>query len=180
MLFNSFTPSPMIFKILDQARDCFFELTVIIVKNQPTAGTRYERLLEPWEMRIYFNIASHTDDSIDVSAVFYRELKKHDIYNTCSLEMTYDADMMYDKEVITFQHEPVNFAKFLQQSGFRCRMGLNPDFDFQEQMDEYTCTFKDIKYLDTFLDQLKYQLKDSSNAELNIKDLKYDNATAVH
>jgi hypothetical protein len=155
----------MIFKIFDQTIEQFFELHILIIKNN--IEEKNERLLSPWEIHISFNIPSLSDlGFIEISPVVYREIKKSDIYNTVSLDTTYDYENKYCQDVLTFQTEPIQFRKHFINNGYKCRLDLNGDLEHQEQMDEYSIIFKDIKYLDTFVDHFKALLRDSAQGEV--------------
>lgn len=154
----------MIFKIFDQAIEHYFEIYVVIIKNKRDDETS-AKLLEPWEMRIHFNIPSMSDlGDVDISTIVYREIKKSDIYNICNINTTYDYNNDYAQDAITFIEEPIQFRKYFVNQGFRQRLNLNVDLPQQEQMDEYSLAFKDVKYLDIFVEQLKSLLKDSAQA----------------
>lgn len=169
---------PFGFKILDQCRELTeFEFYVTVTKNKHNErivnSIIIDDLLEPWEMNFSFNIIpKNSEEMIDITSLVYRELKKSDIYNTCELTYSYDYDLQYSKETISFQHEPIKFKKFFQTAGFKTRLGLNPDNNYQEHIDEFMIRFKDIKFLDTLIEQMKQQIKDSSYVNIDLKDLK--------
>lgn len=160
----------MIFKILDQAVNTTFSINVCVIKNRFPINEKYENLLEPWEMRFSLEIVDIGEVFVVINSFLYREIKKHDIYDICELNTSFDHEEIYREEVLTFKEEPLKFKKFFRNSGYMYRK-LNPEFkDFQESAEEYSFTFKDIKFVDTFVEQMKNLIKDASYAKLDIKD----------
>lgn len=161
-----------IFKIFDQALDQSFELSISVIKNKLITDFD-DRLFSPWEIRIYFSIPTMSDlSNVDITAIVYREIKKSDVYNTISLDYGYDHNKVYCAEIITFENEPIAFRKMFQLEGSHYRPNLLGDIENQEKIDEYTFIFKDIKYLDTFIEKMKTCLRDSSQANITLESLK--------
>jgi len=166
---QSIANQSMIFKILDQSLDTCFELMILINKNkgENELNGKYTNLIQPWEIRFSLKFPTIGEDYVDFSATLYREIKKADIFNICELSTVYDYDGDYIEEAITFQHEPLKFKKFFVAAGFKYRLGLHVDHEFQDSVDEYVTLFKDVKYLDTFVEQMKALLRDSAHAQLD-------------
>lgn len=160
-----------IFKIFDQTLNVDFDVNIIIVRNIFLKEDD-EKLLSPYEMRIYFSIPTLDEASLmEISPVVYREIKRHDLYNVCQLETGYDGNGNYCVDIMAFQNDPIAFRKMFVNEGFKVRLGLHGETENQDAVDEYSTSFKDVKYLDALVEKFKACLKDASQAEVTLQSL---------